>query len=454
MMKPTVAIAGATGFIGRWFMHKYKHKYRFIALSRRRMHPREEDPNVEWRQVELYSLSSTEEALRDADYALYLVHSMQPSTRLNQGSFDDTDLLLADNFVRSARKNKLKQILFLGGILPPDTDSYSRHLRSRYEVEQTLASTDVPLTALRAGIVIGPGGSSFEIIEKLVRRLPAMICPKWTLSESQPISLQDTLRIIDHCLGNEEVYDEAYDIGGKDIVTYIEMMKITARLLGNKRYITSVPFFLPGLSKLWVSVFADSSTTLVSPLIESLRHRLVIQPNPLMDEFPDRLSVEEAIRNALFDKDKVPKLPPGERETKEKNTVRSVQRLPNPHNYTATWVARVYQAWLPHYFRYLIRAQAEGDAVAFHLFGFPLLKLYFVKDRSDEDRQLFYIVDGLLVKRKDYGWLEFRRVLDDRYVISAIHEFVPTLPWYLYLFSQAVVHLWVMKQFGQYLAKE
>lgn len=438
-------------------MDTYKHKYQFIALSRKKVAAKQTDPDIEWRQVELYSITSTIEALRGADYALYFVHSMIPSTRLNQGSFDDTDVLLADNFARAAESNQLKQIIFLGGILPKDDHPYSRHLRSRYEVEQTLSSRSVPLTALRAGIIVGPGGSSFRMIEKLVRRLPVMLCPKWTLSRSQPIALEDTLQCLDYCLGNQDTYHQVYDIGGSEITTYLHMMEETAELMGKKRYIASVPFFSPGFSKLWVALFTDSSTTLVSPLVESLRHELIVEPNALMEKFDQRKSYREAAKRALFEKDTLPKLPPGLQKTSEneKNTVRSVQRVPNPGNQSATWVARQYMRWLPRYFRYLIRVDVnqEENTATFRVFSIHLLKLYFVKDRSDEDRRLFYIIDGLLVKRKDYGWMEFRRVLDGRYFICAIHEFVPALPWFIYIPTQAVIHLLVMKRFGRYLKK-
>jgi uncharacterized protein YbjT (DUF2867 family) len=454
-MKPTVAVAGATGFIGRWFIDQYKHKYRFIALTRRNMAPETEDPDVEWRKTEMYSLSSTEESLRGADYALYLVHSMQPSTRLNQGSFDDTDILLADNFVRAAEAQGVKQIIFLGGILPHEKEKFSRHLRSRYEVEQTLSSRQVAVTALRAGIIAGPGGSSFRMIEKLIHRLPVMIAPKWTTSRTQPIGLDDTLRIIDHCLGNAQYYHQAFDIGGPEETTYVDMMKTVAELMGKKRQIFVVPFFSAGLSKLWVATFTDSSTTLVSPLIESLRHDLTVTPNALLDQFPERATFREAARKALFEKDTFPALPPNQAESElEQNTVRSVQRLPNPLGRSATWVARRYQTWLPRFFRYLLKVDMDKDTALFRIGPFPLLKLQFVKDRSDHDRQLFFVVDGLLVKRKDYGWLEFRRVLDGKSIISAIHEFVPTLPWYMYVFSQARLHLWVMNSFGRYLAQK
>lgn len=453
-MKPTVVIAGATGFIGRWFIQTYKHKYRIIALSRRQMTPARPDPDVEWRQVELYSLSRTTEVLQGADYALYLVHSMQPSTRLSQGTFDDTDVLLADNFARAAQANGLQQILFLGGILPEGVSDYSRHLRSRYEVERTLSSGPVPLTALRAGIIVGPGGSSFRIMEKLVRRLPAMICPQWTRSESSPIALSDTLRMIDYCLGRTEMYDQVYDIGGPEKMTYIDMMRQVADLMGKKRWIGTVPVFSPLLSKLWVATFADASRTLVSPLVESLRYDLPVRTNALMDAFPDRESFRTAAQQALFHKDDIPLLPENNApETDERNTVRSVQRLPNPQNRSATWVARRYQTWLPGFFRYLIRVRQEGETSAFHVGPIELLQFRFIEDRSDQDRQLFYIIGGRLVKRRDYGWLEFRRVLGGRYVIAAIHEFVPTLPWFIYVLTQAVVHLWVMNRFGQYLAQ-
>ncbi len=451
-MKPTVAIAGATGFIGRWFIDTYKHKYHIVALSRRDMRP--EDDSVEWRRVELYSLSSTAEALRGVDYALYLVHSMNPSTRLNQGSFEDTDLLLADNFARGARDNQVKQIIFLGGILPKDSKDWSRHLRSRYEVEQTLSSKGVPLTALRAGIIVGPGGSSFSIIEKLVRRLPVMICPQWTLSENQPIGLRDTLHMIDFCLGREAYYDRAYEIGGSQITTYIRMMQTVADLLGKKRLIFSVPYFSLGLSKLWVSIFADSSTTLVSPLVESLRHELLVEPNELLEHFPDRESFRSAASEALNRKGSFPSLPPQKPEVEQyHNTVRSVQRLPNPGGRSAVWVARRYQTWLDRFFRFVIMVKQVGEVTEFRLGPIKLLRLQFVKDRSDLDRQLFFIIGGVLVKRQDYGWLEFRSVLGGRYVIAAIHEFVPALPWYVYIPSQAIIHLWVMRRFGSYLAR-
>ncbi|MCP9234556.1 NAD(P)H-binding protein [Lewinella sp. JB7] len=454
MERPTLVIAGATGFIGRWFIERYHRQYRIIALSRSAMRTGPEYTKAEWRQVELYSITSTEAAIRGADMALYLVHSMSPSTRLSQGSFEDTDLLLADNFARAARQTGIQQILFIGGLLPSDEvpEQYSRHLRSRREVEVTLASTDVPVTTLRAGIIVGPGGSSFRMIEKLVRRLPVMICPAWCQSETHPIALEDTLRIIDHCLGRPSTYGRAIDIGGPETTTYMQMLRTVAGLLNKPRLLRRVRYFSPGLSTYWVSTFTDTSPDLVKPLVESLRHRMVAAGSDVLDAFPDRLDFTAAARHALFTTERLPPLPERVPVREEKNTVRSVQRLPNPRRHTATYVARLYQRWLPVFFRALIGVKSEGDHSVFRVLGLPLLELTFIPSRSDDHRQLFYIDGGLLVQRKNKGWLEFRSVLDGNYVISAIHDFIPSLPWYVYVNTQAPAHSWVMKRFGEYLA--
>jgi uncharacterized protein YbjT (DUF2867 family) len=347
---------------------------------------------------------------------------------------------LADNFGRAAKATGLKQRLFMGGLLPDhaSTEELSRHLRSRWEVERTLGAAGVPVTALRAGIIVGAEGSSFTMIRKLVERLPVLICPAWCPSATHPIELDDALRMMQFVLGKEEMFHRALDIGGAGTTTYMEMIRTVADLLDKKRIIRPVRFFSPGFSTFWVSLFTDNSQALVAPLVESLRHDLIARPNELLDAFPDRKDFRTAARRALFGKEKLPPLPTRRKVTGiEKNTVRSVQRLPNPNGHSATYVARIYQRWLPIFIRTLISVTSEGDVSTFSFFSVPLLKLQFIPDRSYDDRQLFYINGGRLVRRKDYGWLEFRRVLDGAYVISAIHEFGPALPWFLYVLTQA-----------------
>ncbi|MFC3414810.1 NAD(P)H-binding protein [Algoriphagus hitonicola] len=455
--KPTVAIAGAGGYIGRWFIHQFKDKYHIVALSRKKV-KKNPHPEVEWRQVELYSITSTVEALNGVDVAIYLVHSMNASTRLNQGSFEDTDLLLADNFSRAAALNQVQQIIYLGGLLPEEPESkLSRHLRSRLEVERTLGSRSAKLTALRASIIVGPGGSSFDMIKNLVRKLPVLMCPKWTESETQPISLRDTLDIMDTCIGNAQVFDKVIEIGNPEVMTYRNMLERTAKVMGKKRLVFSVPVFSLGLSKLWVGIFGESPPQLVSPLVESLRHTLTVTPELAFKEKEiDYLSYEEAADIALNSKEN-PVLPVFYKNKGVRNTVRSIQRMSNRSGHSATWVANRYNIWLPSFFKFLINGKrTETGDIGFHLLWGkkPMLQLTMIPDRSDNDRQLFYITGGWLVKRFDYGWLEFRGVLGGSYILSAIHEFVPRLPWYVYVTTQARFHLWVMNRFKKYLERK
>ena len=377
---------------------------------------------------------------------------MQPSSRLNQSSFEDTDLLLADNFARAAAEQNLTQIVFIGGILPKDSSDFSTHLRSRYETEKTLSSRKTALTAIRASIIIGAGGSSFDIVRKLTERLPIMACPKWCESPSQPIDIRNMLEIIDRSMGNEQLYDKAIEVGSPKIHSYMDLLKITSRKLGKKRWIFSIPVFTLGFSKLWVAKFSGSSTTFVSPLIESLRHDMRVdeEKNPFPDL--DYTPIEESISKALSEKK--PPLPKRHYGERAKNTVRSVQRLSNPARKSAEWVAEVYPDWLSKTFTFFLKAEKQDQKICFNLLGKALLELTFVEERSDEKRRLFYITGGILAKRVDYGWLEFRSVLENRFVIAAIHEFVPRLPWYLYRLSQAVIHLIVMKSFGRFLDKQ
>ena len=336
-MKKKIAIAGATGFIGKWFIDKYKHDYDIIALSRNRIKNQDLE-QVEWKQVDLYSISSTTEALSGADIGIYLVHSMMPSTRLNQGEFEDTDILLADNFSRAAQDCKLKQIIYVGGILPKDDQSISKHLRSRYEVEKTLGSRNTPLTSIRAGIIIGPNGSSFKIVQKLVKNLPLMACPEWTKSLNQPIDILDALKIIKWSIGNELTFKKPLEIGGDQTITYMDLLKITAKKMKKRRLIFSLSFITIGLSKLWVSVITGTSKFLVSPLVESLKHKMTLNPENSVNLPINYISVEDSVEKALYPEEKVPENPEFFPRKRKENTVRSclLYTSPSPRDYAAS----------------------------------------------------------------------------------------------------------------------
>jgi uncharacterized protein YbjT (DUF2867 family) len=222
-----LVIAGAAGFVGKLLLDQLPRSYDIVALTRSSAKPDPTRPNVTWRSCDLFSLLQTERALEGADIAIYLVHSMLPKARLTQSSFEDADLLLADNFGRAAKKAGIKKIIYLGGLIPPSTD-LSPHLLSRLEVEKALGSQEVPVISLRAGLILGAKGSSFQMLYLLVKRLPVMICPRWTLSRTQPIASNDVVNLIRFCLTPEAPSSGSFDIGGPDVLTYQQLMKVVA----------------------------------------------------------------------------------------------------------------------------------------------------------------------------------------------------------------------------------
>ena len=198
-------------------------------------------------------MKDAEAALAGVDYAIYLVHSMMPSARLVQGSFEDLDLLCADNFAKAAGRAGVKQIVYLGGLMPSE-DDVSAHLESRLEVEHVLGSAGVPVTSLRAGLVIGANGSSYQLLTRLVRRLPIMVLPSWTQTKMQPVSEQEVVEAFQYVLGNPDCFGEVYDLYSTAPVSYEELMQATARALNLTRRFVGVPLLSPKLSRLWVSL--------------------------------------------------------------------------------------------------------------------------------------------------------------------------------------------------------
>lgn len=465
--KPVVAIAGATGFVGEALRQALSARFEVIGLTRSptRAALKSEDP-VTWRHCDLFSVRDVEQALEGVDYAIYLVHSMLPSARLTQASFVDLDLLLADNFARAAETHGVKQILYVGGIQPPAEDGpLSRHLISRLEVESTLAGRSVPVTAIRAGIILGPGGSSMRMMVNLVRRLPAMVLPAWCESVSAPIAIDDVVRAAERCLGEPKAFGQSFDIGGPEKMSYREMMSRTAEILDVNVRMINVPVFSTTLSRQWVALISGTPDALVGPLIESLRHSMVPDDNWLQVWLRNGATrFEDALRNAV-DKDGELLANPrrilrsaDDARLRKAKTVRSVQRLPLPRTVGADWVATEYARWLPRFVWPFLAASVGKDGVIYfrvRLTGWTLLELTPAPSASRPDRQLFHITGGLLVRvGGEYrGRFEFREVLRRESIIAAIHDFRPALPWYLYNLSQALVHLVVMRGFGRHLGE-
>ncbi len=460
-----VVIAGASGFVGKALIDSLTSHRKVIGLSRNPMANR---PGFEWRPCNLYSLLQAEEGVRGADVAIYLVHSMMPA-RLTQASFRDIDLILADNFARACSKAGIRQIIYVGGLLPESTD-LSEHLASRFEVATVLGSTGIPVTCIQAGLIVGAGGSSFRILTRLVHRLPLMVCPAWTGSMTQPVAIRDVVDVIEAAVDNPQTHGKWFDIGGPEQMTYQQMIEETGRIMGKARYTLRVPVFSAKLSSLWVQLVTKTPRALVAPLIESLRHDMVVKDESFRtllqrDPLTFAESREVALRGEteLESREHLPaKRAARYRVARKETVVYSIQRLPKPAGTDAIWVANEYARWLPNFMNPLVRVEVTPTQdMRFYGAGLPrpLLELSYSPERSTPDRALYYITGGLLadptpVGREGMrGRLEFRETPDGRSVMAAIYDFKPKLPWPIYRVSQAPVHLWVMISFGKHLER-
>src|SRR5215208_5469171 len=233
-------------------------------------------------------------ALAGVEVAYYLVHSMA-----QKGSFARRDLQHARAFGRAARAAGGDRVVYLSG-LGDEREGLSEHLASRRAVEDALASTGPDLTVLRAAVVLGRGGASFEMLVQLVRRLPVMVCPNWVDTASQPIALGDAVGYLADVAHTEATRGQRLEVGGPEVLTYREMMVRFARLEGRRRLIVTVPLFTPGLSSHWIGLVTDVPAAVARPLAEGLRNRVVVTNGAARRLMPrDLATFEEACRAAL-----------------------------------------------------------------------------------------------------------------------------------------------------------
>ncbi len=444
-----ILIAGASGFIGRALIKRLldEPEVHIIALSRSER--TSDHDRVSWIKCDLFSLKDISSAMKGCHEAYYLVHSMLPSASLSQGTFYDFDLIMADNFIRAGHHHDLEHIIYLGGMIPK-VGELSWHLRSRLEVEETFRFSGIKTTVLRAGLIVGPHGSSFTIVQKLIERLPIMICPAWTKTRSQPVALTDVIKVLYRSYREKDIQGRIYDIAGPDVVTYQDLIIRAAKKIRKSTTLITLNIIPLSISRLWVSVITGVPRDLVYPLVLSLKHEMLPSPENAWPHPEDLItSLDQSLEDALnvsVDSNYKMFRPP-------RKDVRSIQRLVLPPGRNAEWVALEYFKWLPFFFSTLVTVKVVGNFCTFYLID-PSVEILVLKksiDRSSPDRQLLYVVGGLLSGKMDRGRLEFREVLNRQYVMAALHEFRPALPWFIYRWSQAIVHLIVMKAFGEHL---
>jgi uncharacterized protein YbjT (DUF2867 family) len=286
-----VAVFGATGTIGTALLPALTRSHDVVALSRRE----QKADGVTWLRADASDAESVRKALEGIDVAYYLVHS------LGMRDFEGRDREAARTVAEQAARAGLRQLVYLGG-LGDDSPELSTHLRSRLETEQELASGAVPLTTLRAAIVIGRGSAGFETIVALVDRLPAMVCPRWVGVRTQPIAIADVVEYLAGVCGHPQAIGESFDAGGPETMTYREMIERVGVERGKRPLIVEVPVLTPRLSSYWLHLVTPVKASVARPLIEGLRNETIAKDERIRKLLPLELTpFDVAARAALGD---------------------------------------------------------------------------------------------------------------------------------------------------------
>ncbi|CAN5828272.1 NAD(P)H-binding protein [soil metagenome] len=288
-----ILVAGATGFVGSGLvpaMIGAGHRVR--AMTR---HPDRYDGKGEAVDGDVADADSLRPALSGVAVAYYLVHS------LGSDDFEEKDAAAARSFGAVAAECGVRRIVYLGGLGPENPDELSPHLRSRREVETLLGEGGVPVTTLRAAIVIGAGGITWEITRQLVKNLPAMIGPRWVNTMTQPIALDDAVRYLVAMATHDDVDGAVFEIGGPEAMTYADMLRRAAKFVNGREVpIFVVPVLTPWLSSLWISLVTNVDATTARNLIESMDTEVVVHENTIIDAVPgDPIAYEAAVERAL-----------------------------------------------------------------------------------------------------------------------------------------------------------
>ena len=286
----TVAVLGATGMVGRSLVPRLAERDEVVAISRR---PSPTTNGVRSVAADVTDGEALGRALEGVDVVYYLVHS------LGTADFRERDRIAATTTARAAERAGVRQIVYLGGLGDESVD-LSPHLRSRAETAEQLASGSVPVTTLRAAMIIGPGSAAFETIVALVDRLPGMICPRWVSTSTQPVALQDISAYLVAACGRADMLGESFDAGGPDVMTYREMIERVARIRGRHPLIVEVPVLSPRLSSWWLVLVTPVQSSVARPLVEGLRTPTVAHDQRLRNLVPLELTpFDDAARTAL-----------------------------------------------------------------------------------------------------------------------------------------------------------
>lgn len=294
-----ILLTGTTGYIGKRLLPilvGQGHEVICCVRDENRFHcPIELRKSVRVIEVDFLEVDSLDSIPEDIDVAYYLIHSMSGADT----NFDELESISAENFVSILDQTKVKQVIYLSGIV--NDTSLSKHLSSRKKVETILNTGKFSVTTLRAGIIVGSGSASFEIIRDLVNKIPVMITPKWLNTKCQPIGIHDVLELLLKSLKNPFLYNKSFDIGGPDILTYKEMLLGFADAKNLKRWIFTVPVMTPKLSSYWLYFVTSTSYKLASALVSSMKVEVVCKDNEINELLGIKpMTYSEAVSRALL----------------------------------------------------------------------------------------------------------------------------------------------------------
>jgi uncharacterized protein YbjT (DUF2867 family) len=283
-------VFGASGVIGRAVVPELARRCEVLAVSRRE---RESQDGIVWAAADATDPAALDGILRPDDVVVYLVHS------LGTEDFEERDRRAAETVAAAAARACARQIVYLGG-LGATMSAGSAHLRSRAETAERLSTGPVPVTTLRAGMVVGPGSAAFETIRALVDRLPAMICPRWVSTPTQPIALRDVVAYIAGVCGHAGALGRSFDVAGPEVMTYRGMIERIARLRGKRLPIVEVPVLTPRLSSWWLHLVTPVNAAVARPLIDGLRTPTIAHDDRIREIVPlEPTPFDDAVRLAL-----------------------------------------------------------------------------------------------------------------------------------------------------------
>lgn len=292
-----ILLTGVTGYIAQRLLPvllQNGHHVVCCVRDKNRFNNKFPSENISVIEADFLQKESLHVIPNDIDIAYYLIHSMSTET----GDFENMEEVCANNFKNRIQETNARQVIYLSGIVNEAT--LSKHLNSRKNVENILAGSSFALTTLRAGIIVGSGSASFEIIRDLVEKLPVMITPKWLKTRCQPIAIRNVIEFLSGVIGKVETFNKNYDIGGPDILMYKEMLLIFAKIRGLKRKIFVVPIMTPTISSYWLYFVTSTSYSLAKNLVHSMKIEVICKPNNLRSILGISLiSYEEAIKLAF-----------------------------------------------------------------------------------------------------------------------------------------------------------